>query len=149
MDMRGTRRVSLLCLLIVAMAVGGTLNCVVPSGPCAATDGEATVDVAGVYRYNAADLLNLSGTIEFSQDGNTVQVVNTTYDFGANRALDGEGTLAGNTLTIQLFPRNGDSNYRADVAFVFTSDGEEFCVGFSDTNDDAGEMGSFVGRRVR
>ncbi len=89
----------------------------------------------------------MSGTITFAQEGDTVRVVNTTYDFGSDRALEGEAQLQGNTLLITLVPRNGDTDYRADVTFVFSGDGDEFCVSFSDTNGDAGELGSFVGVR--
>ncbi len=132
---------------VSAITVG--VCCVVPSAPCANSNPAASIDVSGLYRYSASDLFNLSGTIELAQEGQTVRVVNTTYDFGNDRALEGEGTLVGNTLAIQLVPRNGDTNYRADVQFVFGADGDEFCVGFTDTNGDAGDNGSYIGRRIR
>lgn len=140
----------------VTVSVGliGAMSCVVmPSGPCAEENAAATIDVSGVFRYGVGDLLDLSvptlsGTITFEQEGTTVRVVDTTYDLGLDRALEGTAELNGNKLVITLVPRNGDTDYRAEVTFVFSSDGGEFCVAFSDTNGDAGGLGSFVGRRI-
>ena len=115
---------------------------------CADQDESATIDVSGLFRYSGNVVFSISGTIEFLQEGNTVHVLNTTYDLGDNRALMGEGTLVGNVLDIQLVPINGDTDFRADVFFIFNEDGNEFCVRFSDTNGDSGDLGSFTGRRV-
>ncbi|MEE9296728.1 MAG: hypothetical protein V3W34_17430 [Phycisphaerae bacterium] len=132
--------------LVIALLV---TSCVVlPSGQCTPQDETAAPDVSGVFRYAAAEGFSLSGTIVFAQQGDTVRVLDTTYDFGTDRALQGEAQLEGNTLDIQLFPRNGDTDYRADVIFVFSDDGNEFCVAFSDTNGDRGDLGSFVGVRI-
>ncbi len=120
----------------------------VPLESCVTNEAHATFSVTGVYRYRAAELFDLSGTITFAQEGDTVRVIDTTYDFVANRALTGIGDLEGNRLIITLVPRNGDTNYRADVTFLFSDDGDEFCVAFSDTNADTGELGSFIGIRL-
>jgi hypothetical protein len=115
---------------------------------CADEDSESTVDVTGTFRY-AGDVPGpLTGTVVLEQEGDTVRVLDSTSDFSPNRALEGEGTLAGNRLDIRLVPRNGDTDYIADVTFVFSDGGREFCVSFSDTNDDAGVLGSFIGTRV-
>jgi hypothetical protein len=74
--------------------------------------------------------------------------VNTSYDNSSDRALESAFTpLHGNRLDIVLTPRNGDTNYRADVTFIFSDDGDTFCVEFSDTNGDTGGMGSYRGVR--
>ena len=117
--------------------------------PCAQMDADATITVDGVYRYSARTALIINGTITFESDGSTVRVTNTTDDSGSNRALEGVAELEGNTLSIILFPINGDTDYQADVTFVFSEGGDRFCVSFSDTNDDAGDLGSFVGVRER
>ncbi len=123
-------------------------------GPCETPDSTATINVAGVYRYSFSNFFNfdvpqVSGTIELEQEGDTVRVVNTTYDSAGNRALEGEGRLDGNVLVIQLTPINGDTDYTTDVRFVFSKGGDEFCVEFSDTNEDVGELGSFIGKRLQ
>jgi hypothetical protein len=77
-----------------------------------------------------------------------VRITDTTYENSSDRRLEGEATLQGNRLDIQLVPQNGDTNYRADVLFLFSEDGNEFCVEFSDTNGDAGELGTYRGTRI-
>lgn len=137
-------RIACLCVTIAAVA-----SCdVVDSGLCQPASPTATLDVSGTYAYSGMPPFNLSGTIVFEQEEDMVRVVNTTYDAGNNRALMGEAALEGNELQIALVPLNGDTDYRADVLFRFTIDGKRFCVEFSDTNDDAGPLGSFIGQRV-
>ncbi len=114
---------------------------------CATRDGNATINVAGTYDYFGTDPFSITGTITFEQDGTTVRVIDTTYDFTNNRRLMGEGTLVGNNLEIALVPLNGQTDYRADVTFRFSNDGDTFCVEYSDTNDDAGTLGEFRGTR--
>ena len=133
----------------------GLMSCTLDlSGPCVEENRPTEIDVSGVFRYRVGDPLDfsipmLSGTITFTQDGDTVRVVDTTYDFAQDRALEGEAQLEGNKLVIRLVPKNGDTDYIADIIFLFSEDGSEFCVEFSDTNDDTGALGSFVGARVR
>lgn len=146
-NMRNVVSLPTWCVALVTVLL--VTSCVVlPSGRCAQQDETATLEVSGVFRYAASKGFGLSGTIVFAQQGDTVRVLDTTYDFGTDRALQGEAPLEGNTLDIQLFPRNGDTDYRADVVFVFSDDGNEFCVAFSDTNGDRGDLGSFVGVRI-
>lgn len=116
--------------------------------PCESEDPDAAVTVAGTYGYTGFSAGFMSGTITFEQDGNTVRVVETTYNGVPNREVVGAGELKGNRLDIQLTPSNGDMDYRADVTFIFSEDGESFCVEFSDTNGDAGDLGSFTGTRI-
>ncbi|GMU23325.1 MAG: hypothetical protein AMXMBFR13_34040 [Phycisphaerae bacterium] len=115
---------------------------------CAAQVAEADVNVAGIYRYGGDSPRLLTGTITFEQEGDVVRVLDTTYDLTADRRLEGTAVLRGNRLTIQLVPRNGDEDYTADVTFLFSDDGTEFCVEFSDTNGDAGPMGTYKGVRI-
>lgn len=134
--------------LLMGLNVAGAGSCVVlPSTRCAAPNGEASIDVAGVYRYSSPTF-QLAGTITLEQEGEVVRVVNTTYDFEDDRALMGEARLQGNLLDITLVPINGDTDYRANVRFTFSLDGDRFCVEFSDTNGDSGEQGSYTGVRV-
>lgn len=122
-----------------------TVPDVIPPGDPGA-DG---LNVTGKFRYSGlAPFFNLSGTITFEQDGDTVRVSMTTYDAGTNRPLIGEGTLSGNVLNIALVPENGDTDYRADVEFIFGDNADTFSVAFSDTNGDTGGPGSFSGLRV-
>jgi len=107
----------------------------------------AVVDVNGVYRYSGPGAYRLRGTITFEQVGATVRVIGTTYDNANDRELEGEGTIVGNRLDIVLVPINGDVDYSADITFHFSPDGNEFCCAFSDTNDDTGPMGSYIGVR--
>jgi len=141
----------------VAVAVGG-LTCVnmvnVESCPEEAEDATG-VNVAGVFRYSGQGLnagtggtFELSGTISFEQEENRARVVDTTYDFSGLRRLESEfAELRGNRLNLALSPRNGDADYQAAVKFVFSLDGDEFCVEFMDTNNDQGGLGSFRGVR--
>ncbi len=107
----------------------------------------AVVDVTGVYRYLSTTGYFLRGTITFQQTGTTVRVTSTTYDNANDRELEGEATIVGNRLDIVLVPTNGDPDYSADVTFLFSPDGDEFCCAFSDTNDDVGPLGSYEGTR--
>jgi hypothetical protein len=123
-----------------------------PGGQMSDWDCEdATVtalDVTGVYRYQGdRSPFLLRGTITFEQTGDMVRVVDTTYDNANDRALEGLGTLVDNRLDIVLVPINGDLDYQAEITFLFSPDGATFCCGFSDTNDDAGPLGSYFGER--
>ena len=106
-------------------------------------DADAGPSALGTYRYTGS----LRGTITLAQNGNTVRLVNTTYDNADDRPLVGEGLLAGNELRMRMVPENGDTDYEAEVRFVFDGAGDRFCVEFSDTNDDRGGLGSYVGQR--
>ena len=123
---------------------------------CAEEDPDAAViDVAGVFRYSGTGItgksgptFQLSGTITFEQQGSMVRVSGSTYDNGALRSVQSEfAELSGNRIGLLLTPNNGDTNYRAAIKFVFTENGNQFCVEFTDTNDDHGKPGSFVGTR--
>ena len=115
---------------------------------CATEDAGAAVDVNGVYDYRGdrAPYL-LRGTITFEQTGTTVRVLDTTYANVNDRRLEGEGTIVGNRLEITIVPINGDTDYEADLIFLFGDGGDTFCVSFSDTNEDVGGMGSYRGTR--
>ena len=139
-------------LLVTLMAAGllSTTSCnQMPAESCPEEVASAAFDVSGTFRYRSAIPFDLTGTITFEQSGQTVRVTGTTYDFGDDRDLVGEGTLVGNRLDIVLVPKNGDTDYRADVTFLFSEDGGRFCVSYSDTNGDAGDMGSFAGTRSK
>ena len=117
--------------------------------PCPQVDTQATMpDVAGVFRYAGVRPFLLTGTITFEQDGSTVSVVDTTYDFTGDRRLEGTGNLIGNRLEVLLVPRNGDPDYSAQVTFVFSADGNTFCVQYADTNGDSGDLGTYHGERI-
>lgn len=104
--------------------------------------------VAGTFRYQGgATGYFLRGTIAFEQEDDTVRVVSVTYDNSNDRALVGEAVLDGNVLDIVLVPENGDTDFEADCKFVFSADGSRFDVEFSDTNGDAGPLGSYTGTR--
>ena len=132
-----------------------------PAVGCTSSDGNApaicpaqvdagvTAGPSGVYRY-ASSVFTLRGTITFVSEGPVVRVIDTSYDNAPrDRSLAGVATLAGNRLDITLTPTNGDTNYTALVAFVFTDEGRRFCVaGFSDTNGDVGGDASYFGQRV-
>ena len=109
-------------------------------------DAGASVVVNGTYRY-ASPIFALRGTIDFAQQGELVQVTDTRYDNAPrDRSVVGTAALAGNRLDIRLVPKNGDTDYTANVSFVFTEGGRRFCVPqFSDTNGDTGGDGSFFG----
>ncbi len=117
--------------------------------PCEMPDVDASPNVAGIYDYFGVNPFAITGTITFEQEGDTVRVTDTTYDFTDNRRLMGEATIDGNTLAIPLVPINGETDYRADVIFRFSDDGDTFCVEYNDTNGDAGDLGDFQGRRRR
>lgn len=107
----------------------------------------ALVDVTGTYRYTGSPGHFLRGTITFVQTGTTVVCTGTTYDNAADRELEGTATIVGNRLDITLVPINGDLDYEADITFLFSPDGNEFCCGYSDTNLDTGPLGSYTGTR--
>lgn len=107
----------------------------------------AVVDVTGTYRYTGTPGHFLRGTITFVQTGTTVVCTGTTYDNANDRELEGTATIVGNRLDITLVPINGDLDYTAEVSFLFSPDGDEFCCGYSDTNDDTGPLGSYNGVR--
>ena len=111
---------------------------------CAERTPDASVDVGGTYRYAGA----LRGTIRLEQTGGTARIVNTTYENANDRPLVGTGSLAGNVFDVRLVPENGDTDYEAEVTFVFAEGGDTFCVEFSDTNGDRGPLGSYTGRRL-
>ena len=78
-----------------AVAAGCTPQALVEE--CADEHGDATLNVAGVFRYagNGANAetggsFNLSGTITFEQQDNLVRVTDTTYDLGGLRRLESE-----------------------------------------------------------
>ena len=128
----------------------------VDASGCAEEDsGAAAINVAGVFRYSGTGEnevtgfpFQLSGTITFEQNGLMVRVSGSTYDGRALRSVQSEfAEFSGNRLDLLLTPNNGDPDYRAAVRFVFTEDGNQFCVEFSDTNADHGDTGSFVGVR--
>jgi len=118
------------------------------TAPCAPEDPGAAVAVAGIFRYEGASPFLLRGTITFEQSGDTVRVTSVTYENSADRPLVGEGTLSGNRLDIELVPENGDPDYHALVTFLFGDGGSTFCVGFADSNGDAGTQGTYTGARV-
>lgn len=107
----------------------------------------ALVDVTGTYRYTGSPGHFLRGTITFVQTGTTVFCTGTTYDNANDRELEGTATIVGNRLDITLVPKNGDLDYEADITFLFSPDGDEFCCGYSDTNNDTGPLGSYTGVR--
>ncbi|HOB73395.1 MAG TPA: hypothetical protein PKG54_02615 [Phycisphaerae bacterium] len=135
-------------LLIATLPLLAGSGCPAQQEPCPEENSAAVVNVAGVYRYFGTRPFLLIGTITFEQEGDLVRVTDTTYENSNDRRLMGEAVLQGNRLEIQLVPQNGDTNYRADVLFLFSEDGNEFCVEFSDTNGDAGDLGTYRGTRL-
>lgn len=119
-----------------------------PGQTCPAEDPTAGVNVVGTYSYEGNPLTApLVGTITFAQEGDFVTVTGTTYQPASpDRDLTGTGTLQGNVLNITLVPKDG-TFYRATLKFVFSGDGNKFCVEFSDTNGDSGPLGSYRGQR--
>jgi hypothetical protein len=115
---------------------------------CPPEDPAAQVNVGGVYSYGGDSFYLLRGTITFEQEGDVVRVTGVTYENSGDRDLVGEGVLQGNKLPIVLVPKNGDTDYRAEVTFLFSNDGESFCVEFADTNGDTGGMGTYRGTRI-
>ena len=158
-DRMSIRRAAGVATTVAAMWI--PLACNAPFVPvdvsdCAEEDSDAAViDVAGVFRYSGTGMngengptFQLSGTITFEQDGRMVRVSGATYNNRALRSVQSEfAELSGNRLALVLTPNNGDTDYRAAVKFVFTEDGNQFCVEFTDTNNDNGGPGSFVGTR--
>ena len=113
--------------------------------PCPMEQTEPAA-ISGVYSYSSSFYV-LRGTITLTRDGTRVRVDDTTYENANDRALRGEGELQGNRLDVELTPKNGDTNYSANVSFLF--DDEGFCLlGFSDTNGDRGGEGSYRGYKL-
>ncbi len=149
--------------VVTAVVAAGMLigaNCaILPLAPPDASNNppenpEAVINVAGTFRYTGQGesatgaTFVLSGTITFEQQGNQVRISDSTYDFAGLRPVAGDFTeLQGNRLVAVLTPINGDTDYVADVTFIFTADGNEFSVGYQDTSGDHGELGSFRGVR--
>ena len=148
-------RTRLMTVLLCGGAVGAGCTPQSLVEECADEREDATLNVAGVFRYagngvnaETGGSFNLSGTITFKQQDNMVRVTDTTYDFGGLRRLESEfADLRGNELILTLNPINGDTDYQAAIKFVFGEDGNEFCVEFVDTNNDQGALGSFTGVR--
>ena len=137
--------------LVTLLLSGGALAAGCSPQPlvedCADQRETATLNVAGV-NADTGGSFNLSGTITFEQQDNMVRVTDTTYDSGGLRRLESEfAELRGRTVFLSLSPINGDTDYQAAVTFVFGDQGNEFCVGFTDTNSDQGAVGSFTGVR--
>ncbi len=147
-----------LAAIIVSMtllAAGTGTSCCDPAGAnplgCPSTappPAGQPINVAGTFRYSGRSFLSLRGTITFTQEGDQVRVTGATYDNSGDRDLvGGPAPIVGDTLNIVLVPKNGDPDYRADIKFVFTADGSQFSVQYSDTNGDAGDLGSYRGTR--
>jgi len=138
-------------LLAIPLLLAAACNSSSDGSMAAAWDCEelplAVVDVNGTYAYSGSTGYFLRGTITFAQVGTTVQCIGTTYANSNDRELEGTGTLVGNRLDITLVPINGDVDYEADVTFLFSPDGSQFCCGFDDTNHDTGPLGSYLGVR--
>ncbi len=151
-----------LCVVTAAVGVGMLMGAGCTARlpvACADSDANAPVpNVAGTFDYGGGGTNGfLTGQITFAQEGSTVTVTNVTYTVTINRRLTGQADLVGNQLDIELFvdvdgdvvpDENPQPFFRADVTFVFSADGSEFCVGYSDTNGDSGEIGTFTGVRV-
>jgi hypothetical protein len=105
-------------------------------------------DVTGVHHYRSLQYA-LRGDIAFTQAGTRVTIGGVTYDNADDRPLMGQADLVGNRLDAVLVPTNGDTDYRADVSFIFDQQGTSFCLlGFSDTNGDIGGPASYFGSRI-
>ena len=131
-----------LLLLAVLAACNGSRE--------APAQGGAVPLVEGTYDYRgfAPPLpYALRGTIAFEQVGDLVRVTNVTYANSFDRPLVGEANLVGDRLDIVLVPENGDTNFQADVTFIFSADRNTFEVAFSDTNGDSGNLGDYVGTK--
>ena len=135
----------------VAATIGLTMLACVPnmganSANCPAEDPSAMINVNGFYQYTGDSLLKLRGSITFEQQGNMVRITDTTYDNSGDRRLKSDlFALQGNKLVASLVPQNGDTDYRADVTFIFSEDAQRFCVEFNDTNGDSGRLGTYTG----
>ena len=110
--------------------------------PISAEPTASIPNVDGIYEWIAeirgANTYTLTGTITFEQDGPTVSIANTIHSNPANRDLVATADLEGNVLNMMMVPRNGDTDYTADVTMRFTSDGARFESEFDDTHDDFG-----------
>jgi hypothetical protein len=145
---------------------------------CPAVDPQASVFVDGRYRYASYRFtLRGTITFAQVAGDPRVRVTGTTYDNAGDRPLVGESVLQGNRLDIRLVPRasttggndggenggidggndagqdahndGGRPDYSAQVSFVFYEAGARFCLlGFSDSNGDVGDMGSYVGQAL-
>ena len=115
---------------------------------CPPESENVELNVQGTWRYAGRSIFLLRGSITFEQNGKLVRVTDTTYDNASDRALQSEFTpLQGNKLVLVLTPRNGDTDYTANVTILFTDDAQRFCCEFSDTNGDEGDMGTYTGFR--
>jgi hypothetical protein len=139
--------------LLIAVAAAGLGACAedpFPPFPCPTPDPAAVIDpaaLAGSYRYASGEFL-LSGTITFAAGAEGLSVIRTSYDAGRDRSLAGPGRLAGNRVDLRLSPGNGDADYLAEVALLFTAGGRRFCMlEFADSNGDRGGPGSYFGER--
>lgn len=131
--------------ILVACASSDSARVKLPT--CPAHDSSARPSVAGTFRYSSLRF-GLSGTIVFEQQGESVRVVDTSYDQHDDRPLEGESALEGNQLDILLVPKNGDTDYSAQVRILFDESGDSFCLAsFSDTNGDQGGEGTYTGSR--
>lgn len=136
----------MLMILTGACACAGVTIVACGVNRCEGTDSGAVVQVGGTYDYSGESAFSLKGTITFEQQDLLVRVIDTTYANSNDRALRSEfAPLDGNTLVLKLTPQNGDTNYEANVTFVFGAGGTSFCAEFSDTNGDTGALGSYTG----
>jgi hypothetical protein len=140
------RRLVLLALLGSSCSSSGDDPVPIPQWDCEEL-GPAVVNVEGTYRYASNVGYGLRGTITFVQSGTTVTCTGTTYDNANDRELEGQATIVGNRLDITLVPINGDTDYSAEVSFLFSPDGDQFCCSFNDTNGDVGALGAYDGER--
>jgi hypothetical protein len=149
-------RAELLPIAVLASAASalacssGSVAVTMPPPVCSEVpDATAAIaDVTGVHHYRSLAFA-LAGNIAFTQAGTRVTVGGVTYDNADDRPLMGQADLVGNSLDVVLVPTNGDTDYRADVSFIFDQQGTSFCLlGFSDTNGDTGGPGSYFGSRL-
>jgi hypothetical protein len=106
------------------------------------------IRVEGTYLYDSKTYA-LRGTITFVHTGDLVRITDTTYEMADDRPLVGEGTLRGARLDALLVPKNGDTDYHADVKFQFSDAGRHFrLLGFTDSNGDFGGEDCYYGDRL-
>src|SRR5687767_2277206 len=106
-------------IVFVAAAMTLTLACI-GNAPCV-ENPSANINVAGTYRFFGDDIFLLRGTITLTQQDNLVSVTGVTYDNSGDRDLVGGPTaLQGNKLDIVMVPKNGDTDYIANVKFIFS-----------------------------
>lgn len=116
------------------------------SDVAAAPDGPVP-DVSGTFEWLAeisgANTYTITGLIAFEQEGTRVSVGPNTHSNPSNRELVGEADLTGNVLEIVMVPKNGDTDYTANVTLRFEADGSRFAGEFTDTNNDFGPAYGF------